>query len=119
MCEHHLSIKCTNTNFCVTLSINVSRVYQSKVYIPSISVNSRYKVKIIKRSSFCQDNIIIHNSKSFVFQLQASSHLILVTSGVELEVIRKACECDFVVKRQQTEFSYAYSESFVVCAAAV
>lgn len=36
-----------------------------------------------------------------------------------MEVIRKACECDFVVKRQQKEFFWAHSGSFVDCAAAV
>lgn len=44
--------------------------------------------------------------------------VVLVTSGLELEVIRKACECDFLVQQQQTEFFCAHSASFVDCAAA-
>lgn len=99
MCAHHLSIKYTNALYLVKLD---------PVYINQHGKSGRGFVKKI-----------MHNSKSFLFQLRASSHLILVTSGLQLEVIRKACECDFVVKRQQTEFSCAHRASFVDCAAAV
>lgn len=60
-----------------------------------------------------------NNNQFDLIRISASAFFTLVTSGLELEVIREACECDFVVKLQQTELSCAHSASFVDCAAAV
>lgn len=91
--EHHQSIKSTNTHHCAPLINNLFRMYTSL--------------------SICYDKLL--NVKSFLFQLIFNT----CNLGLGLEVIRGACECDLVVKRQQTECFCAHSGSFVDCAAAV